>query len=116
MRKYILIVFFTSLIFSQSETDGGSADTTFIILNSEDSIRINKFEADFTFQPMLKLNLEFSDFDSVKYDISKVNKLVDSNGNVSMNGKKLLMINNFQKCFNISTRLMAWYLILDRFF
>ena len=56
MKKYILIAFFTSLMFSQSETDGGSGDTTFIILNSEDTIRINKFEADFTFQPMLKLD------------------------------------------------------------
>ena len=115
MRKYILIVFFSSLMFSQSETDGGSVDTTFIILNSEDSIRINKFEADFTFQPMLKLDLEFSDFDSIKYDISQVNKLVDSRGNISMSRKKLSMINIFQKCFNISTRLMVWYLILDRF-
>ena len=80
MRKFLLIVFFTSLMFSQSETDGGAVDTIFIILNSEDSIRINKFEADFTFQPMLKLDLEFSDFDSAKYDISKVSKLVDSSG------------------------------------
>ena len=103
-------------MFSQSETDGRSADTTFIILNSEESIRINKFEADFTFQPMLKLDLEFLDFDSVKYDISKVNKLVDRNGNISMSRKKLSMINNFQRCFNISTRLMVWYLLLDRFF
>ena len=115
MKKYILFAFFTSLTFSQSETDVGAIDTIFIILNSEDSIRINKFEADFTFQPMLKLDLEFSDFDSVKYDINKVNKLVDSSGNVSVSRKKLSMINNFQKCFNISTRLMIWYLILDRF-
>ena len=115
MGKYILIVFFSSLMFSQSETNGGSVDTTFIILNSEDSISINKFEADFTFQPMLKLDLEFSDFDSTKYDISQVNKLVDSRGNVSMSRKKLSMINIFQKCFNISTHLMVWYLILDRF-
>tara|TARA_Y100001980_G_C14435024_1_gene222584 strand:+ start:219 stop:569 length:351 start_codon:yes stop_codon:yes gene_type:complete len=116
MKKYILIAFFTSLMFSQSETDVGAIDTIFIILNSEDSIRINKFEADFTFQPMLKLDLEFSDFDSAKYDIDKVNKVVDSSGNISISRKKLSMINNFQKCFNISTRLMVWYLILDRFF
>ena len=116
MKKYILIAFFTSLMFSQSETDGGSGDTTFIILNSEDTISINKFEADFTFQPMLKLDLEFSDFDSTKYDISQVNKLVDSRGNISMSRKKLSMINIFQKCFNTSTCLIVWYLILDRFF
>ena len=116
MRKFLLIVFSTSLMFSQSETDGGAVDTIFIILNSEDSIRINKFEADFTFQPMLKLDLEFSDFDSAKYDISKVSKLVDSSGNISMSRKKLSMINNFQKFFNLSTRFMVWYLILDRFF
>ncbi len=116
MRKYILIVFFTSLMFSQSESDGGYVDTTFIILNSEDIKRINKFEADFTFQPMLKLDLEFSDFDSTKYDIGQVNKLVDSSGKIFMSRKKLSMINIFQKCFNISTSLMVWYLILDRFF
>ncbi len=116
MKKHILLVFFTSLMFSQSETDGGSEDTTFIILNSEDSIRINKFEADFTFQPMLKLNLEFSDFDSTKYDISQVRKLVDNRGIISISRKKLSMINIFQKCFNTSTCLIVWYLILDRFF
>ena len=116
MKKYILIAFFTSLTFSQSENDEEPSDSTFIIINSGDSIRINKFEADFTFQPMLKLDLEFSDFDSAKYDISKVSKLVDSSGNISMSRKKLSMINNFQKFFNLSTRFMVWYLILDRFF
>ena len=115
MIKYILIVFFSSLIFSQSETDGESINTTFIILNSEDSIRINKFDADLTYQPMFNLDLEFSDFDSNKYDISQVNKLVDGSGNISMSRKKLSMISISQKCFNISTRLMVWYLILDRF-
>ena len=116
MKKYILIVFFTSLMFSQSETDEEPSDSTFIILNSGDSIGINKFEADLRFQPMLKLDLEFSDFDSTKYDLTQVNKLVDSRGNVSMSRKKLSMINIFQKCFNTSTRLIVWYLILDRFF
>ena len=103
-------------MFSQSETDGGSGDTTIIILNSDDSIRINKFEADFTFQPMLKLDFEFSDSDSIEYDISQVNKLVDSRGKISMSRKKLSMMNIFQKCFNTSTCLIVWYLILDRFF
>ena len=116
MKKYILIAFFTSLTFSQSENDEEPSDSTFIIINSGDSIRINKFEADFTFQPMLKLDLEFWDFDSAKYDISKVNMLVNSSGKISMSRKKLSVINNFQKCFNISTRLIVWYLILDRFF
>ena len=103
-------------MFSQSEIDSGYTDTTFIVLNSEDSIRINKFEADLAFQPMLKLDLEFLDFDGVQYDLSKVNKLVDSSGNVFMSRKKLSMINNFKKFFNISTRLVVWYLLLDRFF
>jgi len=116
MKKYILIAFFTSLTFSQSENDEEPSDSTFIIINSGDSIRINKFEADLGFQPMLKLDLEFSDFDSAKYDISKVNMLVNSSGKISMSRKKLSVINNFQKCFNISTRLIVWYLILYRFF
>ena len=115
-RKYILIAFFTSLTFSQSENDEEPSDSTFIIINSGDSIRINKFEADLGFQPMLKLDLEFSDFDSTKYDLTQVNKLVDSSGNIIISRKKLSTINNFQKCFNISTRLIVWYLILDRFF
>ena len=116
MKRYILIAFFTSFMFSQSETNGVFGDTTFIIINSEDTIRINKFEADFTFQPMLRLDLEFSDFDSTKYDISQVNKLVDSRGKISMSRKKLSMMNIFQKCFNTSARLIVFYLILDRFF
>lgn len=116
MKKYILIAFFTSLTFSQSENDEEPIDSTFIIINSGDSIRINKFEADLGFQPMLKLDLEFSDFDSTKYDLTQVNKLVDSSGNIIISRKKLSTINNFQKCFNISTRLIVWYLILDRFF
>ena len=100
-------------MFSQSETDVGAIDTIFIILNSEDSIRINKFEADFTFQPMLKLDLEFSDFDSTKYDISQVNKLVDSRGNTSIGRNSLLMVSYMQKLFNISTPLILLYLIIS---
>ena len=116
MKKYILFAFFTSLTFSQFETDEEPSDSTFIIINSGDSIRINKFEADLRFQPMLKLDLEFSDFDSTKYDLTQVNKLVDSDGNISMNRRSISMINTFQKCFNTSTRIIVWYLILDRFF
>ncbi len=65
---------------------------------------------------MLKLDLEFLDFDSTKYDLNQVNKLVDSEGNISLNRQSISMINILQKCFNTSTRLMVWYLILDRFF
>ena len=116
MKKYILIAFITSLMFSQSENNGEPSDPTFIILDSGDSIRINKFEADITLQPMLKLDLEFLDFDSTKYDLNQVNKLVDNEGNISLNRQSISMINILQKCFNTSTRLMVWYLILDRFF
>lgn len=116
MKKYLLIVFFINLLVSQSEIDGVPSDSTFIILNSGDSIRISKLVADLTFQPMLKLDLEFSDFDSTKYDLTQINKLVDSEGNISMNRKRISSINIFLKCFNTSTSLIVWYLILDRFF
>ena len=116
MKKYILIVFFTNLLFSQSETDGVPSDSTFIILNSGDSIRISKLVADLTFQPMLKLDLEFSDYDSTEYDLTQISKLLDSEGNILMNRKRISMINFFLKCFNTSTSLIVWYLILDRFF
>ena len=116
MKKYLLIVFFINLLFSKSEIDGVPSDSTFIILNSGDSIRISKLVADLTFHPMLKLDLEFSDFDSTKYDLTQINKLVDSEGNISMNRKRISSINIFLKCFNTSTSLIMWYLILDRFF
>ena len=116
MKKYLLIIFFTNLLFSQSETDGVPSDSTFIILNSGDSIRIRKLVADLTFQPMLKLDLEFSDFDSTEYDLSQINKLLDSEGNILINRKRISTINIFLKCFNTSTSLIVWYLMLDRFF
>ena len=116
MKKYLLIFVFTNFLFSQSETHSGPSDSTFIILNSGDSIRISRFIADLTFQPMLKLDLEFSDFDTTKYDLTQINKIVDSEGNISMNRKRISMINIFLKCFNTSTSLIVWYLILDRFF
>tara|TARA_A100001015_G_scaffold191732_1_gene213610 strand:+ start:1998 stop:2309 length:312 start_codon:yes stop_codon:yes gene_type:complete len=103
-------------MFSQSEIDEEPSDSTFIILNSVDSISINKFEADLRSQSMLKLDLKFSDFDSTKYDLTQVIKLVDSDGNISMNRKSISMINIFQKCFNTSTRFIVLYLILDRLF
>ena len=48
---------------------------------------------------ILKLDLEFSDFDSTKYDIGQVNKLVDSRGKISMNLYSLLgfLMNPFYK-------------------
>ena len=116
MKKYLLIIFFTNLLFSQSETDEMPSDSTFIILNSGDSIRISKLVADLTFQPMLKLDLEFSDYDSTEYDLTQISKLLDSEGNILMNRKRISMINFFLKCFNTSTSLIVWYLILDRFF
>ena len=51
-----------------------------------------------------------------KDDLNQVNKLVDSDGNISLNRQSISMKNILQKCFNTSTRLMVWYLILDRFF
>ena len=111
MKKYILFAFFTSLTFSQSETDEEPSDSTFIIINSGDSIRINKFEADLRFQPMLELDLEFSDFDSTKYDLTEVNKLVDSDGNISMNRKSIFMINPDRLISTFSIPLILIYFI-----
>ena len=48
--------------------------------------------------------------------LTQINKLLDSEGNISINRKRISMINIFLKCFNTSTSLIVWYLILDRFF
>ena len=113
MKKYIITILLMSFIFSQSEENNEKQDSTFIILKSGDSIRVKKFDAGFTVQPMIKFDLEFSDYDSTRYDISSVNKVVDSRGNTSIGRNSLLMVSYMQKLFNISTRLILLYLIIS---
>ena len=62
---------------------------------------------------MIKFDLEFSDYDSTRYDISSVNKVLDSRGNTSIGRNSLLMVSYMQKLFNISTRLILLYLIIS---
>ena len=113
MKKYIITILLMSFIFSQSEENNEKQDSTFIILKSGDSIRVKKFDAGFTVQPMIKFDLEFSDYDSTRYDISSVNKVVDSRGNTSIGQNSLLMVYYIQKLFNVSTCLILLYLIIS---
>ena len=113
MKKYIITILLMSFTFSQSEENNEKQDSTFIILKSGDSIRVKKFDAGFTVQPMIKFDLEFSDYDSTRYDISSVNKVVDSRGNTSIGRNSLLMAYYIQKLFNVSTPLILLYLIIS---
>ena len=113
MKKYIITILLTGFTFSQSGENDEKQDSTFIILKSGDSIRVKKFDAGFTVQPMIKFDLEFSDYDSTRYDISSVNKVVDSRGNTSIGRNSLLIVSYMQKLFNISTPLILLYLIIS---
>tara|TARA_S200000501_G_scaffold247283_1_gene231684 strand:- start:262 stop:621 length:360 start_codon:yes stop_codon:yes gene_type:complete len=112
MRKYIFIISLIGFISAQSEEHNQSKDLTFIILKSGDSIRVNKFDADISIQPIIKFDLEFSDLDSIKYEISEINKMIDNHGNTSISRNTFFMIDIFQKCFNVSFGLILFYLII----
>ena len=116
MKRFMILILFVRIIFAQSDQDDRTIDSTFIILKSGNSLRVNKLDADFTIQPLIKFDLEFSDFDSTKYEISDIHNIVDSQGKPVISRNNLLIMNYFKKCFNISTHAFLWYLILDRFF
>ena len=112
MRKYIFIIPLIGFISAQSEEHQQSKDSTFIILKSGDSIRVNKFDADISIQPIIKFDLEFSNSDSIQYKISEINKMIDNHGNTFISRNTFFMIDIFQKCFNVSFSLILLYLII----
>ena len=112
MRKYIFVIPLIGFISAQSEEYHQSKDSTFIILKSWDSIRVNKFNADISIQPIIKFDLKFSDSDSIQYEISEVIKMIDNHDNTSISRNTFFMIDIFQKCFNVSFGLILLYLII----
>ncbi len=112
MKKYIYILLLLGFVFGQSLENGEKKDSTFIFFKSGDSIRVNKLDANFKIQPMIKFDLKFSDFDSTKYDISEINKVEDSQGKTVINKNTLFMLNFFQRCINLFTSLTLLYLII----
>ena len=89
MKKYIYIGLLLGFVFGQSAENEEKKDSTFIFFESGDSIRVNKLDASFKIQPMIEFDLKFSDFDSTKYDISKANKVADSQGKTLINKNTL---------------------------
>ena len=112
MKKYLFIVLLLGLVFGQSGENEEKRDSTFIFFKSGDSIRVNKLDASFKIQPMIEFDLKFSDFDSTKYDISKVNKVADSQGKILINKNTLFMVKFFQHCLNLFFSLTLLYLII----
>ena len=112
MKKYLLIVLLVGLVFGQSVENEEEKDSTFIYFKSGDSIRVNKLDASFKIQPMIEFDLKFSDFDSIKYDISEVNKVADSQGKTLINKNTLFIIKFFQGSLNLFTNLFLLYLII----
>ena len=99
----------TGFISAQSTDTGDGNDSTYIILKSGDSIRVNKLDASFTIQPMIKFDLGFFDFDSAQYEISDINKIVNSKGKTSISRNSLSVINFFHNCLNVSINLILFY-------
>ena len=112
MKKYIYIGLLLGFVFGQSAENEEKKDSTFIFFESGDSIRVNKLDASFKIQPMIEFDLKFSDFDSTKYDISKVNKVADSQGKILINKNTLFMVKFFQHCLNLFFSLTLLYLII----
>ena len=113
MKKYIITILLMSCTFSQSEENNEKQDSTFIILKSGDSIRVNKFDAGFTIQPMIEFDLKFSDFDSAKYDISEINKVADSKGKIILS-KNIISIMKFIRwsCQTLISVCLIYYIIV----
>ena len=112
MKNYVIMSLLTGFIIAQSTNIDQGKDSTFIVLKSGDSIRVNKLDASFTLQPMIKFDLGFFDFDSTQYEISDINKIVNSKGKTSVRRNSLFMINFFHNCLNISINLILFYLII----
>ncbi|RPG61461.1 MAG: hypothetical protein CBD98_003610 [Flavobacteriaceae bacterium TMED238] len=112
MKKYLFIVLLLGLVTGQSEENETKRDSTFIFLKSGDSIRVNKFDASFKIQPMVQFDLKFSDFDSIKYDISEVNKVADSQGKTLINKNTIFMMKFFKLCIRLFFDLTLLYLIV----
>ena len=53
MKMFIYISLLLGIVFGQSVEIKEKKDSTFIFLKSGDSIRVNKFDAGFTIQPMI---------------------------------------------------------------
>ena len=112
MKKYIYIGLLSGFVFGHSVENEEKKDSTFIFLKSGDSIRVNKLDANFKIQPMIKFDLQFSDFDSTKYDISEVNKVADSQGKILINKNTLFVVKIFKQCLNLFFSLTLLYLII----
>ena len=112
MKKYIFIGLLLGFVFGKSAENEEKKDSTFIFLKSGDSIRVNKLDANFKIQPMIKFDLKFSDFDSTEYDISEVNKIADSQGKTLINKNTLFVVKFFQRCLNLFIGLTLLYLII----
>ena len=116
MIVYIIIFTFTSFTFASLEQKDEIKDLKLIILKKGDTVRVNNISASLSAQPMIKFDLGFSDFDNLEFDVSDVEKVIDSKGNLIISKKKLTILNFFKKCFNLSTQLILCLLILDRFY
>ena len=112
MKKYLFIVLLLGLVFGQSGENEEKRDSTFIFFKSGDSIKVNKLDASFKIQPMIQFDLKFSDFDSIKYDISEVNKVADSQGKTLINKNTLFAMKFFKLCLRLFFDLTLLYLII----
>ena len=97
---------------AQSEQQKNDKDSKFIVLKTGEQVKSGKTNAIFKIQPIVEFGLTYSDKDSIEYDISDINKIVNSKGKTSVRRNSLFMINFFHNCLNISINLILFYLII----
>ena len=110
MKIYLFAFLFSGFLFGQSEKIIEEKDSTFIIFKSGDTVQINRMSANIGYQNMINFNLDFFDSDSIKYDISEVDKVMNSQGEV-ISKNLLFLIQFFRGCFNLITNFYLLYLI-----
>jgi len=110
MKIYLYGFLLSGYLFGQSEEIIEEKDSTFIIFKSGDTVHVNRISANIGYQNMINFNLDFFDSDSVGYDISEVDKVINSQGEV-ISKNLLFLIQFIRGCFNLITNFYLLYLI-----
>ena len=107
------VILISCCLIAQSEQHNRDKDSKFLVLKTGEQVKSENTNAYFKIQPIVEFGLIFSDKDSIKHDISDINKIIDIDGKTISKRKTLLIINTLLKGLNFSSSLIIWYLILN---
>ncbi len=111
MKIYLFAFLISGFLFGQPEEIIEEKDSTYVIFKSGDTVHVNRMSANIGYQNMINFNLDFFDSDSVEYDISEVDKVINSQNEIVIS-KNLLFLIQFARGFsNLITNFYLLYLI-----